>query len=121
MVWTSPRPFRVGTTRTVIFWGGMEVYEDFVAWTHDQEMAFVFYGATQEVWTRFGEHYRVKDNGDGSYMLAVSVPGTSRGAERRSLMKSRWMGAFSDGVRQRSGDHLCGSSGVSPWFAVSAA
>jgi ribosome-associated toxin RatA of RatAB toxin-antitoxin module len=71
--WTSDPPFCVGTTRTVMFWGGMEVYERFVAWERGQEMAFVFYGATQEVWTRFGEHYRVEDLGEGNCELTWTV------------------------------------------------
>lgn len=58
--WTSDQPYGVGTTRTVHFWGGMEVYEEFVAWERGREMAFVFYGTTQDVFTRFGEHYRVE-------------------------------------------------------------
>jgi len=73
VVWTSETPYRVGTTRTVIFWGGMEVYEEFLAWQRGSEMAFVFYGTTQEVWTAFGEHYRVEDLGDGSCRLRWCV------------------------------------------------
>ncbi len=60
VVWTSEKPYGVGTTRTVYFWGGMEVYEVFIAWEQDKEMAFVFYGTTQDVFERFGEHYRVE-------------------------------------------------------------
>ncbi|MDP6935203.1 MAG: SRPBCC family protein, partial [Myxococcota bacterium] len=71
--WTSPRPFGVGTTRTVTFWGGMEVFEEFVAWERGREMAFVFYGTTQEVWTRFGEHYRVEDLGEEQCRLTWTV------------------------------------------------
>ena len=73
VVWTSDKPFGVGTTRTVIFWGGMEVYEDFVAWEPEREMAFVFYGTTQEVWSRFGEHYMVEDLGEQSCRLTWRI------------------------------------------------
>jgi len=73
VIWTSDTPFSVGTTRTVVFWGGMEVYEDFIAWDRGKEMAFVFYGTTQLVWDRFGEHYQVEDNGDGSCRLTWRV------------------------------------------------
>jgi hypothetical protein len=69
VVWTSPQPYDVGTTRTVIFWGGMEVYEDFVAWDAGKEMAFVFYGTTQDVWDRFGEHYAVTPTADGCRLV----------------------------------------------------
>jgi hypothetical protein len=51
----------------------MEVYEEFVAWEQGRVMAFVFYGTTQKVWTRFGEHYLVEDRGDGSCELTWTV------------------------------------------------
>lgn len=39
--WTTAKPYQVGTERTVFFIGGMEVYERFIAWTPEREMAFV--------------------------------------------------------------------------------
>jgi hypothetical protein len=89
--WTSPKPFQVGTTRTVTFWGGMEVYEDFVAWAHPREMAFVLYGATQEVWSRFGEHYRVVDKGDGSCTLTWTVAYDPTGVFARIHFLVGWL------------------------------
>ena len=47
--WTSPKPYRVGTTRTVTFADGTEVYERFVAWERGREMAFVLEGHTTEM------------------------------------------------------------------------
>ena len=61
--WTTPKPFGVGTERTVFFLGGMEVYERFIAWEPGEEMAFTFVGATQRVWWRFGERYELADSG----------------------------------------------------------
>jgi hypothetical protein len=63
--WTSPAPFGPGTTRTVTFWGGMNVYEDFFLYDPPQEMAFSFYGTSQEVWTSFAEHYKVEPTATG--------------------------------------------------------
>lgn len=72
--WTSPKPYKVGTTRTVTFQGGgMEVYETFIAWERGKHMAFCFTGTTQEVWTSFGENYLVKDLGDGKCHLTWMV------------------------------------------------
>ncbi len=72
--WTSPRPFGVGTTRTVTFQGGgMEVYEDFIAWDPGKHMAFTFTGATQRVWWAFGEEYVVTDLGGGRCRLDWTV------------------------------------------------
>lgn len=62
--WTTPKPFGVGTTRTVTFSGGMKVYEVFSAWETGKHMAFHFTGATQRVWHAFGERYVVKDAGE---------------------------------------------------------
>ena len=72
--WTSPKPFQVGTTRTVTFHGGgMEVYEVFIAWEQNREMAFCLTGATQKVWWSFGEHYLVEDLGNGRCKLRWTV------------------------------------------------
>lgn len=71
--WTSPKPFGVGTTRTVRFVGGMEVYEDFTAWKTGKEMAFLFTGITQKIWSQFGEHYAVTDLGEGRCHLTWTV------------------------------------------------
>lgn len=73
VVWTSPEPYGVGTTRTVIFWGGMRVYETFTAWEDGRRMDFQFTGTTQEVWRRFGERYVVDDHGDGTCTLTWTV------------------------------------------------
>lgn len=73
VIWTSPQPYGVGTTRTVVFWGGMRVYEVFTAWERGRTMAFQFEGTTQEVWTRFGERYVVDDLGGGRCRLRWTV------------------------------------------------
>ncbi len=71
--WTSPQPYQVGTTRTVFFWGGMQVYEDFVVWDAPRRMAFTFTGTSQQVWRRFGERYDVTDLGGGRCRLVWRV------------------------------------------------
>jgi hypothetical protein len=63
--WTSPRPFGAGTTRTVTFADGTEVYERFIAWDRGRELAFVLEGHSNEIWHSFGERYRVRDLGNG--------------------------------------------------------
>ena len=71
--WTSPKPYRPGTTRTVRFWGGMSVYEDFFVFDAPHEMAFRFYGTSEKLWDAFGEHYRVDDLGGGRCKLTWTV------------------------------------------------
>jgi len=74
VIWTSPKPYGVGTTRTVVFTGGMEVYEDFIGWEAGKYMAFCFYGVSQDdVFNAFGERYEVEDNGDGTCRLRWTV------------------------------------------------
>jgi hypothetical protein len=65
VIWTSPKPFSVGTTRTVVFWGGARVYEVFDAWEPGRELSFSFVGTSEEIWSAFGEHYLVTPTVDG--------------------------------------------------------
>ena len=63
--WTSPRPYGQGTTRTVTFWGGTQVFETFTEWVPGELMSFTFTGTTQEVWKSFGERYVVTPSATG--------------------------------------------------------
>ena len=71
--WTSPKPYGPGTTRTVRFWGGMAVYEDFNVFDRPREMCFRFYGTSERVWNAFGERYRVEALGDDRCRLEWTV------------------------------------------------
>ncbi len=77
--WTSPKPFGVGTTRTVTFHGGIEVYEEFIAWEDEKLMAFVLHGHSDEIWWTFGERYDVVDMGSGRCKLTWTVAYEPRG------------------------------------------
>jgi hypothetical protein len=71
--WTSPKPYGVGTTRTVTFADGTEVYERFVGWERGREMAFVLEGLTNPIFESFGERYTVRDVGGGRCHLVWTV------------------------------------------------
>ena len=71
--WTSPRPFRVGTTRKVEMPGGMVAYEEFLAWDEPRHMAFRFNQFTLKFLNAFGEDYKVTDLGGGCCRLAWTV------------------------------------------------
>ncbi len=58
--WTSPRPFGVGTTRTVSMVAGMTGYEEFLAWQPHQQMAFRFNEATLQGVSAFAEGYTLE-------------------------------------------------------------
>ncbi len=62
--WTSAKPYRAGTTRTVTFWGGAKVYEDFFVYDPPHRMAFCFYATSELIWTAFAERYTVQALGD---------------------------------------------------------
>jgi len=95
VIWTSPRPYGVGTTRTVVFYGGMEVYEDFIAWEDGKTMAFCFYGVSQDdVFNAFGERYEVTDLGDGRCRLRWTVayePGPGFARVHALVRPSMWL------------------------------
>jgi Polyketide cyclase / dehydrase and lipid transport len=59
VTWTSPKPFAVGTTRTVTLLGGMSVDEVYWAWDPNRRMAFSV-AATNIGWVNaLAEVYRV--------------------------------------------------------------
>ncbi len=80
VVWTSPQPYGIGTTRTVIFTGGMEVYEDFTEWQAPHKLRFTFTGITQGIWSAFGEDYVVEERGPDKCHLTWTVGYTPMGA-----------------------------------------
>jgi hypothetical protein len=80
--WTSPKPFGVGTQRTVTFVGGMQVFEYFSAWEPGKHMSFYFLGATQAVWWAFGEDYQITDLGNGRCLWRWTVAYDPRGVLR---------------------------------------
>ena len=62
--WTSPKPFGVGTTRTVTLAGNQVGEEEFIAWERGKRMAFMFVRGSVPVQS-FGEDYIVTDLGNG--------------------------------------------------------
>ena len=97
--WTSPKPFGIGTTRTVYMVGDMVGYEEFIAWEPGKRMAFTFIGCSKDNTEKFLEDYRVEDLGDGTcrvvWYMAMESPGGPSWSDaiRRPLMTAfnRWM------------------------------
>lgn len=73
VVWTSPQPYGVGTTRTVYLRGGPVCDELFLAWEPGRETAFCFTSTSEAVWRSFGERYRVEALPDGRCRLVWTV------------------------------------------------
>ena len=80
--WTSPKPFGVGTTRTVTMSGGMIGREEFIAWERGSRMAFRFVESSQKNLRAFAEDYQVVELGPGASQLtwkvAMEVTGINR-------------------------------------------
>ncbi|HCS27033.1 MAG TPA: SRPBCC family protein [Spongiibacteraceae bacterium] len=97
--WTSPKPFGVGTTRTVYMMGNMDGYEEFVAWERGKRMAFTFVGCSKDATEKFLEDYRVTDLGDGTCRVTWYMAMENRGGPNWSDalirpimgMANRWM------------------------------
>jgi hypothetical protein len=69
VIWTSPKPFGVGTTRTVEMAGGITGVEEFVAWKDNKQMAFCFTESSMPNMDAFGEDYRLEDIGENKVRL----------------------------------------------------
>lgn len=82
VVWTSPFPLEVGSTRTVHMRGGMTGHEEFIAWEPGVRMAFRFNEASKGGTSAFAEDYRVTDLGDGrcrvDWVMAMTPAGIGR-------------------------------------------
>lgn len=72
VVWTSPEPKGVGTTRTVTL-TTMTVEERFLAWERGRRFAFRFEAATAPLCVAGVEDYRLEDLGDGRARLMYGV------------------------------------------------
>lgn len=72
VTWTSPRPFGVGTTRTVGL-GPITAYEEFLIWDAGERLTFHFVAASSPCFAAFVEDYRVRDLGGGRCALEWSM------------------------------------------------
>ena len=87
--WTSPKPYGVGTTRSVHMMGGLVGYERFVAWERGRRMAFTFVGASKNAVEKFLEDYRVENLGDGRCRVEWRMAMEARGFSRHFMFLTR--------------------------------
>lgn len=83
--WTSPKPYGLGTTRTVSMMGGLKGYEEFIAWERGKRMAFRFVGSSHDMLEAFAEDYRVTDLGNGQCKVQWYMAMKPKGAAKVSL------------------------------------
>lgn len=72
VTWTSPKPFGLGTTRTVDLIGGMVAEEEFIGWEPNRRMAFYFVRTSMPA-DAFAEDYVLTDLGDGRTEIAWTM------------------------------------------------
>ena len=80
--WTSPKPYGVGTTRTITTPNGQDLDEVFVTWEDGKQMAFYIEGGSTGMFDAFFEDYAVKPLGEGRCMLTWRVGIRMRGISR---------------------------------------
>lgn len=82
ITWTSPRPFGVGTTRTVSALRGMNVLKErFFRWEEGQRMSFYALEGTVPGFRRFAEDYLVEPASEEScrFTWVVAIDPTAFG------------------------------------------
>ena len=67
VTWTSPRPFGVGTTRTVKALGGLStLHERYFRWEEGRRKSFYLVEASAPLFTRLAEDYLVEPTGESA-------------------------------------------------------
>jgi carbon monoxide dehydrogenase subunit G len=89
VVWTSPEPRGVGTTRTVSMRGNIVGGEEFLAWEPFSHMAFRFNESTSNAISAFAEDYRIVETSDGCHVTWVMAMKPSGLAGRIGMLMSQ--------------------------------
>jgi hypothetical protein len=89
--WTSPRPFGVGTTRTVRLLGVLAVDEKYFHWDEGRRKSFHLVRANLPLFRRVAEDYIVEEKGPSACrftwtIAAEPLPATRPGAPLNALI-----------------------------------
>lgn len=78
--WTSPRPFGVGTTRTVVLPAkAITIHEYFFRWEEGHRFSFYGVDANLRLFGKFAEDYIVEPSGSGTrFTWTFALEGTSK-------------------------------------------
>lgn len=71
--WTSPKPFRTGTTRTVYLKNGFSADEEFYAWTPGRQFGFYFKNTNIPSLKQFAELYEITPIDDHKCLFTLHV------------------------------------------------
>ena len=96
--WTSPRPFGVGTTRTMKVAGMLEIREKYIRWEDGRRKSFYVVDANLPLFKYFGEDYLVEDTGPNSSRFTWTMAGKSTpiGAPGAPLLAGLVRSMFAD-------------------------
>jgi hypothetical protein len=86
--WTSPKPYGLGTTRTVTM-VGIVGDETFIAWDYPKHMAFCFTHCSQSIVRSFAEDYVVTPLEGGLTRVQWTMAMTPQGFGKFSMAISR--------------------------------
>ena len=87
--WTSPKPYAIGTTRSVHMMGGLVGHEEFIEWNPGRRMAFTFVADSKGATEKFLEDYRVIDMEDGTCLVEWYMAMEPRGFSRHMMFLTR--------------------------------
>lgn len=86
VVWTSPRPYGVGTTRTAKALKGANVLEErFFRWEEGRRKSFTVLRSTSPLFKRFAEDYLVEPRGEDACTFTWTVAYAPRALARPAL------------------------------------
>jgi len=97
-VWTSPRPYGVGTTRTMRVAGALIIHETYFRWEEGRRKSFYVVEANLPLFKYFGEDYLVEENGPGACRFTWTMAGHSSalGAPGAPILSGLVKSMFSD-------------------------
>ena len=80
LTWTTPRPFGVGTRRSVSLpLKAITVHEHFFVWEEGRRYAFYAYEANRPLFQHFAEDYLIEPTPTGSrFTWTIAVQGTAK-------------------------------------------
>jgi hypothetical protein len=98
LTWTSPRPFGVGTTRTVRVVGLIRIDERFVVWEEGRRKSFVGVQCNLPLIKRVAEDYLVEPAGEGRcrFTWKAGLEPTGPGKPGMPMNKAIFKSLFAD-------------------------
>ena len=102
VTWTSPRPFGVGTTRTVkALKGGNVIDEHYFRWEEGRRKSFYVVEASAPLFKRFAEDYLVEPVSDSSCRFTWAIAyEPKRGMGAAKALNNRLLGTLHTDTRK---------------------